>query len=46
MTPTNKSPIQWKGAAVGVIAASTLFLVCDLLAADTPPVGCTVKWRS
>ena len=34
---TNTSPVQWKGAAVGFIAASTLFLVCDLLAADAPP---------
>jgi quercetin dioxygenase-like cupin family protein len=37
MTPTNRSPIQWKAAAVGFIAASALFLVHDLLAADAPP---------
>lgn len=39
MTQTSKAPIQWKGVASGFVAASALFLVCDLLAADPlPPV--------
>ena len=37
MTQTHKAPIPWKGVASGFVAASALFLVCDLLAADAPP---------
>src|SRR5688572_2175287 len=33
---SNKTDFQWKGAAVGFMAASALFLACDLLAADAP----------
>jgi quercetin dioxygenase-like cupin family protein len=36
MTSTHKTSIQWKGAAVGFIAASALFLAWDLAAADAP----------
>ena len=32
----NKTVLQWKDAAVGFMAASALFLGCDLLAADAP----------
>jgi quercetin dioxygenase-like cupin family protein len=35
MNLTNK-PSQWKGAAVGFVAASALFLTYDLIAADAP----------
>jgi quercetin dioxygenase-like cupin family protein len=37
MTRTNKTAMQWQGMAIGFVAASALFLGCDLLAADTPP---------
>jgi quercetin dioxygenase-like cupin family protein len=36
MTLTNKTSFQWKGAAVGFIAASALFFGWDLAAADAP----------
>lgn len=36
MNPTNKITIAWKQVAAGFIAASMLFLVRELLAADPP----------
>ena len=37
MTPTNRNLIPWKPVAAGFIAATTLFVVRDLFAADPAP---------